>query len=171
MSTVWTRACLTQFTGDSPQQQAGVRNWFFLIWPSALSDAISLWSSAWCFLHLQYPPCGLGTSMKLLAAASAMKVENMVPSLPRKAAKVLLEVEVEDLWNRVRCSRSCLGVSGLFSILPRHLIHLVNWHLSYSLYLSVIISHQVCGHIYCTKSLRFLPHQRRGGPCPDSRLR
>lgn len=30
--------------------------------------------------------------MKLLAAASAMKVENMVPSLPRKAAKVLLEV-------------------------------------------------------------------------------
>lgn len=67
--------------------------------------------------------------------------------------------------------RSCLGVSGLFSILPRHLIHLVNWHLSYSLYLSVIISHQVCGHIYCTKSLRFLPHQRRDGPCPDSRLR
>lgn len=164
MRTVWTRACLTQFTGDSPQQQAGVRNRFFLIWPSALSDAISLWSSAWCFLHLQYPPCGLGTSMKLLAAASAMKMENMVPSLPWKAAKVLLEVEVEDLWNRVRCSRDHVP-------LPRHLIHLVNWHLSCSRYLSVIISHQVCGHIYCTKSLRFLPHQRRGGPCPDSRLR
>lgn len=58
--------------------------------------------------------------------------------------------------NRVRCSRDHVWVCRVCSAsFPATSIDT-----SATLFIWVI-SHQVCGHIYYTKSLRFLPHQRR----------